>query len=1079
MSNTSYPFQENKNNVMHAQGGEKKVMKKILSVALSTAMAFSMFASVAFGDTAKLSTQEKFDALKVKGIFAGDTDGLAHLERDMTRAEFAKVITKVMGLKEVTGTYSYNDAGYNNPKNWAAPFIEAVSAAGVMQGKDLTKKLFDQKANVTVQELAEVLVKAMKLEIPTKIDNSATEWAKGSVQAAINAGLLSKDLNFQANANRSLLVEAAFAAEAALNVPPVTTATKVEKVSATNLKEVEVAFDGTVDSVSAERADYYSTTAGSIKHAVVAEDGKSVRLTLADGVVLTNNKEYKLTLSNIKAGDKVISSSDIAFTVVDNALPEVTSVTSLGNKAIKVVVSEPVKNISQANFKLDGVPFYGSVTVGGTAREIILKPYASNTIAIGEHKLTVSLLEDYYNLKSLTKEVSFTVAEDKEGPTVTEAKATLETVTLTFNEDIDPDSVKASDVYWLSGSTKKYAESYAKIAGNKYAFTFKAADVLPTYETTLYVDSVSDYSGNANTVKEVKVTAAVDQVRPEVINVKLNDDKKNVEVKFNKNVTVDKSKFVITDKDGKVQSIRSVSGTGTKVATIELYNTLSEDNTYTLKASGIQDTTALKNVLIDYSTTISVGDKTGPSKTGASANELTRTVVVTFDEKLDQATALSHSSYYIHFDNVDRQLPSDVQITPTLDGKGVYFVFPAKIGNSTVTFTANSLSQLKLVGLKDLKGNVMEGYSDVVDLVAAKSLADVATSYSSSIASPAAFTDKNTVKVKFNQPIDSVDKDAFEFANGATIKDATADGSNFVTITLNTNDTRTDFATTLKVVAGRLINTATGIVAVNNPSIAISDQVKPETNVTTTKLTVTAAGTIDLPFTEVVTGGNPSDYAKDLVVTKLKANGTDGLLLADVDYTTTASTNTVTIHLKNTVTNSSTSAYSVKVKSSASYIKDLNGNTAEESSTYETNELTAVGKLTAATNAVVTAETTPTQANVNSAQSLINALPAAEQVALQARLDAVQNIITTAKLLAEAKTEANVVISDASVLADAAVDGTDPGEYSAANILLYTKAIATAKNAVKDATTVANVTSAVDTLKAATVTFKASVVPTL
>ena len=40
-------------------------MKKILSVALFTAMAFSMFASVAFGDDA-LNTQQKFDVLKEK-----------------------------------------------------------------------------------------------------------------------------------------------------------------------------------------------------------------------------------------------------------------------------------------------------------------------------------------------------------------------------------------------------------------------------------------------------------------------------------------------------------------------------------------------------------------------------------------------------------------------------------------------------------------------------------------------------------------------------------------------------------------------------------------------------------------------------------------------------------------------------------------------------------------------------------------------------------------------------------------------------------------------------------------------------
>lgn len=996
MSNTSYPFKEN-SNVMNVQGGEKKVMKKILTVALSTAMAFSMFASVAFGDTA-VTPQQKFDALAAKGIFNGYPDGSAHLEKEMTRAEFAKVITKLLGLKEVTGTLSYKDKGYD-AKNWAVPYIEAVTAAGIMQGQDSVKKIFNYNGKVTIQEMATVLTRALKLEIPANPSNNAADWAKGYVQAAIDKGLISKDANFKANASRSQLVEAAYAIDQAANITftykvvdpsnveftlstgevvkvkldtplvanketevkfkdaagneytakvtyVVTTATKVDKVSASNLKEIEVAFDGTVDSTTAERTDNYSVSAGSIKSAVLEEDGKTVRLTLADGVVFTNNKEYKLTVNNVKAGDKVISTTDFKFTPVDNALPEVTSVTALGNKAIKVVVSEPVKNVKASNFTLDGVTFYGSVAVGGNDREIILKPYASNTIAVGEHKLTSSLLEDYNSLKSLSKEVTFSVVEDKEGPTVTEAKATLETVTLTFNEDIDPDTVKASDVYWLSGTTKKYADSYTKIAGNKYSFTFKTADRLPNYETTLYVDSVSDYSGNVNTTKEVKITPEIDQTRPEIIDVKVNSDKKNITVKFNKAVTVDKAKFVITDKDGKVISIRtaSVDSTG-KVATVELYNTLSEDNVYTFKASGIQDTTALHNTLIDYSTTISLGDKTGPTLTQAdvSANSATRTVVLNFNEKVDPATALSHGSYYINFKSVDRQLPDDVTITPTLDGKGVILVFPEKIDNSTVSFTTGSLSTLKVLGVKDLAGNVMQGFSVNIDLVSATARADVAA-YSSTVSKPAAFTDENVIKVKFNQPIDSVNADAFALSNGTKISDATADGTNVVTLTLS-NKVGTSISGTLSIVNGDLIKTVTGNSAVLTKSgIQIDDQVAPYVKDVANLPTTTNAGkvVIQVPFSETL-GGNASDYAKDLTVTKLSANGNDGLLLADQDYTTSLDAtdkSILLVTLNPSVTSGVTSAYSVKVKDSGSYIKDVNGNVAKGSSTYETAEKT-------------------------------------------------------------------------------------------------------------------------------------------
>ncbi|KAF9140921.1 hypothetical protein BGX30_005785 [Mortierella sp. GBA39] len=135
-------------------------------------MAFSMFASVAFGDTA-VTPQQKFDALAAKGYDA---------------------------------------------KNWAVPYIEAVTAAGIMQGQDNVKKIFNYNGKVTIQEMATVLTRALKLEIPANPNNNAADWAKGYVQAAIDKGLISKDANFKANASRSQLVEAAYAIDQATNI---------------------------------------------------------------------------------------------------------------------------------------------------------------------------------------------------------------------------------------------------------------------------------------------------------------------------------------------------------------------------------------------------------------------------------------------------------------------------------------------------------------------------------------------------------------------------------------------------------------------------------------------------------------------------------------------------------------------------------------------------------------------------------------------------------------------------------------------------------------------------------------------
>lgn len=112
------------------------------------------------------------------------------------------------------------------------------------------------------------------------------------------------------------------------------------------------------------------------------------------------------------------------FSPVDNTLPAVTEVKSLGNKAIKVTFNKPVKTVSSSNFQLDGTPYYGSVVKGANEREVVLKSY-SGTLSIGAHKLTVGLVEDYVPLKSLSETYDFNVVEDKEGPAITEITSTL------------------------------------------------------------------------------------------------------------------------------------------------------------------------------------------------------------------------------------------------------------------------------------------------------------------------------------------------------------------------------------------------------------------------------------------------------------------------------------------------------------------------------------------------------------------------------------------------------------------------------------------------------------------------------
>ncbi|SMF46324.1 S-layer homology domain-containing protein [Paenibacillus barengoltzii] len=591
-------------------------MKKILSVALSTAMAFSMFASVAFGADAKLTPEQQFNALKEAGIVSGFPDGLSHLERTLTRAELAKIIVNSLSLEPVDAT-SYNDKNYAN--HWGRPYIEAATQAGILNGKDAVKKLFDPNGAVTVQELAKVLVTALKLEVPADANNTASEWAKGYVAAAVNAGYLADGINYQAQATRSQAVVAAYAiyeaaqfkvtkAEAidATHVKltlsngetvevtlekalepnkateleyttadgkvlkytvtyVVTTATKVESVKADNLREVKVAFDGEVDAATAEDASNYSISSDEttqeveVVDATLSADKKVVTLTVEDKADenegLENQVKYTLDLSNVRAGSNVISASDLEFTPVDAALPVAQSAQALGNKTIKVTFSEPVKaDVSATNFTVDGAAVVGSTDVSGNV--VILKLYT--TLSNGEHTINVSGVSDFSGLLNLSTDLKFSVVEDTTAPTIVSVEnATFEYVTLKFSEAIDPSTISVGNVYWLKGTTEYPVESFKQLSDDTFRFNFSEDNKLQ-YATTLYVSGVADYSGNVIAKDaSIAVNPVLDQTRPEVVSVKMGDDVANqLIVKYTKAVeketAEDMDNYVIKNSSGDV-----------------------------------------------------------------------------------------------------------------------------------------------------------------------------------------------------------------------------------------------------------------------------------------------------------------------------------------------------------------------------------------------------------------------------------------------------------------------------------------------------------------------------------------------
>ncbi|MFJ7981947.1 S-layer homology domain-containing protein [Lysinibacillus xylanilyticus] len=897
------------------------------------------------------------------GIFEGVSATEFAPTKQLTRSEAAKIIVEAFELEGEADLKDFADASTVKP--WAKSYLEIAVSNGIIKGSEVNGKTnLNPNASITRQEFAKVFYSALELADETvKVDKVEVVDAK-TLNVTLSDGTketVTLEKALEPNKETEVTFKIKDVEYKAKVTYVVTTATAVKSVSATNLKEITVEFDGKVDKTSAEDVDKYTVDSSvELDSATLLEDGKTVRLAVKEknGKVLENQKSYKLSVKNVKAGEKTIDAANVAFTPVDNTLPEVKEVKSLGTKAIKVTFSEPIKKATTGNFKLDGKSFYGSVDEG--SRELILKPYSSTDLTVGKHKLEVSGVEDFAGFKALTKEVEFEVVEDKVAPTVKSVNATLEKVTITFSEEVDQDTVSKSNIYWMSGSDKKAAGSVKKISGDVYEFDFNA-NALPGYEMTLFVEGVKDYSGNQITETQVKVKAEVDQTRPEVTEASINKtDNKKITLKFNKQVKIasgDTKYFTLTDKDGKVVPLKTVTedtGTGSnKVFTLEAYDALTEG--YKLKVVGVRDTTKLQNTMNDVTVTITGKDTVAPKYLSNSANSETRTLIINFNKEMDLATLADPKNYLVTIGTKQQQLPSGTDVTPILGGKAVRIVFPEYIDNDKVgindnTKTAN-VTAFKLLALKDVAGNIVEqfGGQDILPHTAPA----VLKAYDKETTQHAKLTEKGVIKVRFDQPIGKATAKDFSLggASGVSIASVETDGSDLVTVKLSgelgstslTNKSLADI--TLTVNTNNAIKTTSGNSVTGNTEVTVKDTVKPQVELAKdqTRLVVTN-NKIQLPFSEKLLADDVANFKHDLVVTNVRT----GDVVSPSEYTTTLNANEYVIEIE--FKNSTKDEYRVSVKKDASFIADKAGNKAVTSAEY----LTEVGKISVLPNVTVT-----------------------------------------------------------------------------------------------------------------------------
>jgi hypothetical protein len=360
-----------------SQGGEKKVMKKSLSLLLAIAMVIGMFANMASAAT-PTTTQEKYDSLKAAGIFAG-IGGQAALDQDMTRAQFARVIGLLSGLDvdAAPSVISFTDVAVTH---WAYQEVEAVVKAGIMVG--VGNKKFNPSGKVTYQEVAVAVAKLLGLKpVEGATVAGASAWAAGYIKAVEAAGFV-LPTTYKAAATRAFLVEASFAAYTLLNTPK---EIAVAKATQTGAKKITVEFNRAL--TAAEQTDAkFDVKNGLVPYPVTskfAADGKSVALTAtflpaADYAVTVN----KLPAVTVKVEDEKVTKLEIGATSLQKAANQ-----NLAVKALNQFGEEVANALNDGNISAFS-SVYGTKTVTSGKIDLSMEAVDTTIVVSATHPTT-------------------------------------------------------------------------------------------------------------------------------------------------------------------------------------------------------------------------------------------------------------------------------------------------------------------------------------------------------------------------------------------------------------------------------------------------------------------------------------------------------------------------------------------------------------------------------------------------------------------------------------------------------------------------------------------------------------------
>ncbi len=686
--------------------------KKVIAGTMTAAMVAGVVSPVAaagktFPDVDGHWSKESVYYLVEKGAIAGNDDGTFAPDREITRAEAATMMAKILNLPIEKGAKpSYADS----QNHWASAIIAAVEKAGVVQGKG--DGTFDPDGKIDRVSMASLLVEAYKLDtkvdgpLETKFDDLKDSWGKDKANILVKLGIsVGTGDKWEPNKSVTKAEAAQFIAKTDKQFGQKEEA-KVESIKAINAKEIDVKLGATVKEEDVKNAKFtlsQGTNATAVT-AKIGEDKKSVILTLDGDAKLKNKEAYVLTVEGLKAtdGKEIPKALEVIF-FNDEVAPTVSTVSTPDGK-LKVVFSEKLDATKGATVVVNGQKVEGKVennTFTSTNALNLESGKEFSIIVTGATDLSNNAMEMYEGKATYKVEKDTTAPEVKDVKVkeiTAEGKATLE---VTFSEEL---AENGQGTVVVKKGKEELKSAIARDTQDKTKAVIEVTGALKDKETAadLTVEFVGykDLANNVGSKVSKAVKVSKDVVAPNFVKVVADQDKAAT-FTFDKEVTAQNGKLRVINLDTSKDVTADVTVAPAKDNKKGITLTFPEKGNYKVAAAkglvkdaaGNESVAFTKEVKVVEKEAEKETDKVAPVVKAVAYDKATNKITVNFEKEVKGGQVAESASNVNNYTLAGAKLPEGTLIV--LDGTNAIIELPSTFTfekSETVKFTVANVA---------------------------------------------------------------------------------------------------------------------------------------------------------------------------------------------------------------------------------------------------------------------------------------------------------------------------------------------------------------------------------------------------